>query len=136
MRTTTTLSTAAVLLAAIVASNFAQAETVDSMMARAYSDGKASGEVTGKFAEGLRASTRSLAVPRADVKREGIAANGCATFRVAITMPQVPDTKGQIVGDYVTTSRFTLCPGDQPNPPPQVLDCKVGPHSCMPPAAQ
>ena len=60
-------------------------------------------------------------------------ANRCEVFTFTLTQPQIPDRSGKIVGDYVTVTRSTFCPGDRKNQyKPEVIACSVGGVSCMP----
>ncbi len=105
--------------------------TPEELMARAMRDGKASAELTGPLADAIKAKTRSKAATQATFEKGGDAGDGCKFFISTVVQSDIPSTKGDIVGDYVTVARTKVCPKTGQHPP-EILDCKVGPHSCMP----
>ena len=118
--------TAILVLALLAGVSGASAVSIDELSSKAYSEGRAKGFITGPFADDLVRKTRSKGIPQAEIVREAQDKSGCVTFRTTFTVPSVPDTNGVIVGDYVTTSRYSLCPGSQANPAPVVIACRVG----------
>lgn len=105
--------------------------TPDELMSRAMREGKASAELTGPLADAIKARTRSGAAIQATFEKAGDAGAGCKFFKSTLVQPDIPSTQGTVVGDYVTVARTKVCPNTGQHPP-QIVDCTVGPHSCMP----
>ena len=112
----------------------ASALTPDAMMSVAIHSGSASGELTGDLANEIKAMTRSTAATRGEIVRLSIEPDKCHIFKFTVTQPDVPNVKGEIVGDYVTVTKTKVCPDDRKTPPPEVIDCRIGKVSCMPAA--
>jgi len=120
-------------VAALAFSSKVHAITPQDLMTKAMRDGKAQGELTGSMADQLKAATHSTAATLGKIERIETMANRCEVFTFTLTQPQIPDRSGKIVGDYVTVTRSTFCPGDRKNQyKPEVIACSVGGVSCMP----
>ena len=105
--------------------------TPEELMSRAMRDGKATAELTGPLADAIKAKTRSKAPTQATFEKGGDAGGGCKYFISTVVQADIPSTQGDIVGDYITVARTKVCPKTGQHPP-EILDCRVGPHSCMP----
>lgn len=114
----------------------AHAMTADEMMSQAYRQGRASGELTGLIADQVKSATHSLAATRGLAERVSIGNDGCYTVRFTVTQPDVPDVRGGVVGDYVTVTKFVTCPDNREQAEPQIIECRIGAVSCLPPGAK
>lgn len=109
--------------------------TPGDLMSQAMASGKASGVLTGSIADDLKTKTRSIDPTQAVIERIGSDADKCQVFTVTLTQPNVPTRSGGNAGDYTTVTKTKLCP-DNREFPPEVIDCRVGNVSCMPPTAK
>lgn len=109
-----------------------QAMTSEELFAAAMDKGSASGVLTGNVADRLKKETRSTEPTHASLVRGDLTADGCQYFKLTLTQPKVPTRDGGFAGDYTTVSKVHTCKDDRETPP-VLLDCKVGPVSCMPP---
>ncbi len=95
----------------------------------------AEAQLSGPLAENLQRVTHSSATPM--IKFENLGkSNGCFKINQTLTVPKVPDTSGNIVGDWVTVTRLNIC-NDNKLPagmkPQEVLSCNVGRFPCPKP---
>lgn len=127
-----------IIIAAIVAIAFASkvhAASFDELMTRAIRDGSASGELTGKVADRIKAATHSKEKTLAKAERISSEPDGCHFFKFTITQPGVPNTEGKVIGDYKTVTKSKFCADDRKEQhQPEVIECSVGGVSCMPQA--
>ena len=120
------------LLALCLSASAAAAATADEMMSQAYSQGRASGELTGQVADQIKSATRSKAATRGLAERLAIDKDGCYTVKFTVTQPDIPSVTGQLVGDFVTVTKFQMCPDSRQQSEPEVIECRVGATSCLP----
>lgn len=121
---------------AFVVSAFAQSPkpyTIDALFSTAMQHGAAEGLLVGPQADLLRQQTRSTAPTYAKAVRGEATFDGCQVFLMTLTQPDVPTTtSGKLAGDYVVTTKMTLCRDDR-QPKLDVVGCSVAGKSCMPP---
>lgn len=118
------------------AAAFAQAPktyTADALFSEAMKNGRAEGILVGPQADHIRQQTHSTEPTQAKAVRGSATADGCQVFLMTLTQAKIPSRSGQFVGDYVTTTKLTLCRDDR-QPTVEVVDCRVGSTSCLPPS--
>lgn len=112
----------------------AHAITPDLLMDQALRNGKANGVLTGDLADKIKAATHSKEQTLGAIERISIEPDKCHFYKFTVTQPNIPNRSGAIVGDYVTVYKSKICPDDRAQPPAEVIECRVGNVSCMPPA--
>lgn len=110
----------------------------EALLARVIDDpkSKAEGPLSGVIAKNLQVATHSKATPR--IKFENLGKTGdCFKINQTLTVPDVPDTSGKIVGDWVMVTRLNICK-DNKLPagmlPQQPVSCSIGGKQCPPPS--
>jgi hypothetical protein len=126
----TRLSTVFFLL--FLAASQVHAITSEEFFSQAIEKGSFAGELTDDVSAGIKKTTHSTAPTKMTVENIGIMPDGCRTFKVSITQPDIPTVEGVIAGDYLAVTKVVVCKDGREQAEPVVLDCKIGKISCMP----
>lgn len=129
-----------IVLLAISAHSFAAGEDApkpEALLAKAIENpkAKAEGPLSGVIAQNLQVATHSKATPR--IRFENLGKSGdCYKINQTLTVPDVPDTTGKIIGDWVMVTRLNICK-DNKLPagmlPQEPVSCSIGGKPCPPP---
>lgn len=111
----------------------AHAVTADDLMKEAFRVGRSKGELTGAIANNFKKTTHSNEPIQASAELVSIDKDKCQIYKFTLLQSKIPNRAGQIVGDYMTVTKTKFCPDNREQEPPQVIDCRIGGASCMPP---